>query len=72
MRVDAGQDEVARTVLIEANEAEAPYAIGEGTSIGGFNRVREVRHTHGGGVGVGDGRRISALGDLNEVLAEAV
>ena len=55
MRVDAGQDEVARTGLIEADEAETGCAIGEGTRIGGFNGVREVRHPHGGGVVVGDG-----------------
>ena len=72
MRVDAGQDEVASTALIEADEAETACAIGEDTRIGGFNGVREIRHTHGGGVGVGDGGRIGALGDLDEVLAEAV
>ena len=72
VRIGTSQDEVTRTGLVQADEAEAACAIGEGAGIGGFNRVREVRHTHGGGVGVGDGGRIGALGDLDEVLAEAV
>ena len=72
VRVGTGQDEVTRTGLVEADEAEARRAVGEGTGIGGFDRIGEVRHARGVGQGVGDGRRIGALGDLDEVLAEAV
>ena len=72
VRVGAGQDEVTRTGLVEADEAEARRAVGEGTGIGGCDRIGEVRHARGVGQGVRKGRRVRALGDLDEVLAQAV
>ena len=72
VRVDAGQDQVARAGLVEADEAEAGRAVGEDAGVGGLDRVHEVRDAGGVRQRVRKGRRVRALGNLGEVLAEAV